>query len=149
MMDGSRKLLTWILAITLLITAGTTGYLAMNPELTTQSRSEFYIVPDSAATVPYPEEMYPNSTARVKLGIDNHEHRKVTYEISVRWNQTQTQARKITLDSGETERIPLTIQSPSSPGKYEVRFRLDKSEGSGSTLQTRLWIRVSKGVSVN
>lgn len=119
------------------------GYLASNPELTSEPFTEVYVVDENGTTSNYPETLAPGETANVTVGISNQEHQQVTYQLAVRWNGTTTEQRRVTLPAGETAEEPITLQAPSAQGRYRVQFQVvPQNIESDGPPPARLWIQV-------
>jgi uncharacterized membrane protein len=148
--SSRRKIwLTRAIAVILLAAIMSTGYLAMNPGLTTAAHSEFFIEPtesqtNATTTASYPDRLQPNATTNVTLGIGNHEHQSLSYRITVVWNETTTQSHQLRLVDNETRLYPIQLEAPSEPARYRVQFQLYKQNETEPALQTRLWIRVQE-----
>lgn len=118
------------------------GFLAANPELTSEPFSELYVLGANGNTTEYPQALAPGETANVTVGVSNHEHQQVTYRLAVEWNGSITQERRLTLHGGEKTERPIALTAPSHPGRYRVQFVLYTQTIDEEPLTARLWVRV-------
>lgn len=118
------------------------GYLAANPELTSEPFSELYVLGANGNTTEYPQTLAPGETANVTVGVSNHEHQEVRYRLAVEWNGSVTQERRLTLKAGETTEQTIPLTAPSQPGRYRVQFILYSQNIDDEPLTARLWVRV-------
>ena len=140
--EGRREL---SLALGALLVLGVAGLVAfvVAPVPATPGLTEFYVVNESGAAAGYPSNVTVDETAAVTVGIVNDEHRRVTYELVVRSNETQFDRRTVTLADGERwER--LVSLSFDEPGTHRVAFQLYlDGEASGEPYRrARLVIQV-------
>ncbi len=78
-----EKTLSVILALSVIGTVATLGYVIANPKAG-ERFSEFYILGPGGKATDYPKELRTNETAEVIVGIINHEQIPVTYRVEVR-----------------------------------------------------------------
>jgi len=92
--------------LTILGALGTIGYVIATPEVE-ERFTEFYIVGVEGAGVEgkprdYPRELVVGDEGRVMVGIVNHEHETVTYQIEVRIDGVKNnEVDRIVLEHGE------------------------------------------------
>lgn len=148
MSERTNRLLTWTVAVVLVALIATVWYLAANPAITNPAHTEFYLLGDDGNASDYPSTLEPGEITEVTVGIANHEHRDVTYRIAVRWNETLTGDRIVSVPNGETREFPVLLTAPDRSGPYQVRFQLHKgASGAQETLAdpdltTHLVVRV-------
>jgi uncharacterized membrane protein len=143
---GTRdRVLSIVLVLTILGALGTMGYVIAKPKAG-QSFTEFYILGPSGKAVDYPSELKVGEEGKVIVGIANHEHEVVTYQVEVRIGGVKN-----------NELVPVVIQpdekwekevgfTPKVPGKNQlVEFLLYKNGELDPNLKPlRLWIDVTE-----
>lgn len=143
MRDQWEKNLTWVLAAALVVSMITVIGLAINPPQSGDTYTEFYILGENGKAAGYPSELSTGESATVILGITNHEHRQVSYQIVATWNETETIQRTVMVSAGETREINVTLTAPPDPGRYRVRFLLYRGAVEGDPYRSlRLWVDV-------
>lgn len=133
---------THIAFLSLFLVVGLTVYAAANPYTTTTGYTEFYISGESATGSPYPATMSAQSTEEIPLVIVNRDHSLTTYKLSVRWNGTETNQTRMTLDPREQRTVPMTVRAPAEAETYRLEFLLEATQNADTSLRTRLWITV-------
>lgn len=143
--DEGRRVLSLVLGALLVLGVAGLAAFVVAPVPATPPLTEFYVVNASGAAAGYPSNVTVDEPAAVTVGIVNDEHRRVTYELVVRSNETQFERRSVTLADGATwER--LVSLSFDDPGTHRVAFRLylDGASGSEPYRETRLVIQVRR-----
>jgi uncharacterized membrane protein len=140
--EQRRRLITWVLALVLLVSVGSVGYLAANPELTTTGHTEFYLPTNGTEATSSTAVFSPDSTTEFTVGIANHEHHAVTYRVVVAVNGTELTERAVQIPNSETREVSLPVTVPADPGRYRVEFRLYYDGSTTPELTTWRWIRV-------
>jgi uncharacterized membrane protein len=138
--------LTVVLMIVLLASAGTVVYLAVNPPDTSDPFTEFYVLGPGGNASGYPQNLSPDESARVIIGVSNHEHRDLTYRTAIAWNDSVTQRQEWAVTEGETVERSVTVQAPDDLGRYRLRFLLYlDGRGDEPYRSLHIWVTVRSG----
>lgn len=142
--DRLNQYLTWVFALILVSLIVIVAFLAMNPWLTTEPYTGFYILGPEGEATGYPSKFAPGETGTVIVGISNHEHQAKDYRVEVAWNQTTTLQREIRVERNASAEFRATVTAPNEPGRYRLRFLLYKNSDPSSAPDhsLRLWVRV-------
>jgi uncharacterized membrane protein len=138
-----RRVLSLALGTVLVLgVAGLVVFVAA-PVPATPPLTEFYVVNATGTAAGYPDNVTVDRQVAVTVGIVNDEHRRVTYDLVVRSNETTFDRRTVTLADGATwER--LVSLSFDEPGEYRVSFLLYRDGPGGEPYrEARLVIRVN------
>lgn len=141
--DRRRRVLTWVLALILLVSIFSVSYLAANPALTTTGHTEFYFPTNSTELSNQSDTFVPGSTTEFTTSVSNHEHRPVTYRVVVAVNGTEQTERSVRIPNNETREVSLPVTVPPDPGRYRAEFQLYQDDSTTPDLTTWRWIRVS------
>jgi uncharacterized membrane protein len=140
-----RRVLTWVLAVTLVASVGAVGFIAVNPPETTDPYSEFYVLGPGGNATGYPTNLTPGETGTVIVGVSNHEHERVEYRVEVSWDNETTQSYAVGVPDDETRERRVEVTAPEESGRYAVRFELYKGDPEGEPYRwLRLWVEVSE-----
>ena len=117
------RILTWLLAITLIISVIGVGYFIMTPQETDNPSTEFYILGAEGNAGDYPVDLSANETGEFIIGISNNDQRYITYTIAVVLNNSITDKQTVTVAGGETweHNEIITIEEE---GIYELKVLL-------------------------
>ncbi|WP_336000309.1 DUF1616 domain-containing protein [Halorientalis halophila] len=137
-----ERVLTWVLALALLLSLAGVVYVAMVPPETTDPYTEFYILGPDGNASGYPTQLAPGDTGTVIVGITNHEQRDVDYRVAVTWNGSQSFERNVSVADEATEEFRVSLSAPDESGRYRVLFHLTNEAGGEPTPPNRLWIDV-------
>jgi hypothetical protein len=140
-----ERVLTWALALVLLLSLAGVVYVAMVPPETTDPYTEFYILGPDGNASGYPTQLAPGETGTVIVGLTNHEQRAVDYRVAVTWNGSQSLEREVSVADEATEEFRLNLTAPDESGRYRVLFHLYNESGGEPTPPNRLWIDVGNG----
>jgi uncharacterized membrane protein len=141
---GTRdRVLSIVLVLAILGALGAMGYVIAKPKAG-QSFTEFYILGLSGKATDYPSELEVGEEGKVIVGIANHEHEAVTYQVEVRIGGAKNnEVGPIVLQPDEKWEKEAGFV-PKVPGKNQaVEFLLYKNGQLDPNLETlRLWIDV-------
>lgn len=137
-----ERVLTWALALALVVSLAGVVYIAMTPAQTADPFTEFYILGPDGNASGYPTNMTPGGQGDVVVGISNHEHESMTYRVEITWNGSRTQQRELSVPNEQTREFRATLTAPREQGRYRVRFLLYKNGGSEPDHSLRLWVTV-------
>lgn len=140
-----NTLITWSLALVLLVSVISTAYAAVTPSSTVDPYTEFYIVGEDGKTNYYPTNVTAGELSNLTVGITNNEHEDKTYTILVRTKEHILDNREVTVGDGSTWEGEASFVIQNS-GEY----RLDILLYQGSVVhqnqepyrKLRLWITV-------
>lgn len=138
----AERVLTWVLAIALVLSLAGVVYVALVPPQTGDTFTEFYLLGPNGNASEYPTNLTTNETGTVIIGVSNHERKSVEYRVRVTRNGTQTAERTISVADGETREFRVNLTAPADPGRYRFRFLLYNETSPDPYLRTRLWIQV-------
>ena len=144
--SGSRldKGLSVILVISILGTLGVLGYVVASPKVG-EKFSEFYILGLSGKATDYPKEITLGQTAKVIVGIVNHEQKTTSYQVEVRVNdQKNSEAGSVTLDNEGKWEQEVSFTPDTAGDNEKVEFLLFKDNEDSASLETHLWIDVKQ-----
>lgn len=142
-MDRLKRVVTWILVITLVASIVGAGYLSLSPAPAGQTYTEFYILGPEGNASNYPTELNVSEDGVVIVGISNHERTTVEYQVVIAWNQTETQERIRQIAHDETLEFNVTVTAPSEPGIYRLRFLLYRTDMNATEPYRELSLRIT------
>lgn len=142
MRDRRQRFVTWAIAVVLVATIVSVGYLAMNPSLTTAAHTEFYLQGVDDNTTAHPETVSPGEISEFTVGISNQEHHAVTYRVAVTVNGTERTENSVRIPNGEVRNVSVAVMSPPDPGRYRIEFQLYYDNSETPDLTTWYWVRV-------
>lgn len=119
-------------------------YISIQPSVA-ETYSEFYVLGQNGELDGYPEVMTSGETGSVRIGIANHEGRKITYSIAVNSNSesSDTIKKKIELKDGQIWEGPITFLV-SQPGTQEkIEFLLYRGGDKSPYRKLHLMINVT------
>jgi uncharacterized membrane protein len=145
--SSTDKILTVILAISVLALVGAVAYVSVVPQ-EKEPFTEFYILGPDGTADNYTTEYVQGESGTVIIGVTNHEHRTVNYTMDVRLENKSLalpeNLRHIQLEDNTTLEEPLEI-TPSTTGKnMELQFLLFNDYDKETPEDLRLWINVTK-----
>ncbi|MHB8603771.1 MAG: DUF1616 domain-containing protein [Thermoplasmatota archaeon] len=152
------KWLTVGLAVAVVAASGALVYVLVTPRVG-ESFTEFYILGPGGKAEGYPTNLTVNGTARLILGVVNHEHENVSYGarmfaesgtfVNASGNLTFVESSNATLQNWT---IPLGDEktwernvtfSLATPGVYRIAFELDKPGAATPYRSLHLFVRVT------
>jgi len=140
----ANRTLSVALLISILGALGTLGYVIAAPK-TGEQFTEFYVLDTAGQVTLYPQEINAGTTARVVLGIVNHEYKDITYRLEIRVSGSVVkEINPIYLQNEqkweqEVGFIPVTVGE-----NQEVEFLLFKEGENEPYRSLHLWIDVIK-----
>ena len=125
-----------------LIVGGFAVYLATGPK-TGEHFTEFYLLGSNGKLADYPVNLSLGENGTVILGITNHEHAKVNYEVLITEdNETIQTIRGIELDDRQTWSKNFTYSPTVLGGKVSLEFLLYKQDMFDVCQRLQLWVAV-------
>jgi len=138
-----EKVLSVVLAITIMGALGTLGYVIAAPKFG-ERFTEFYILGTEGMVADYPQELVVGGEGEVIIGISNREYKRVNYHIEVMiGNVKNNEIGPVELEHDEKWEGTLVF-IPSEPGTdRKVEFLLFKDGEAEPCLEPlHLWIDV-------
>lgn len=140
--EFQMRLPTIILALTILGTLGTLGYVIASPRVE-EKFTEFYVLGLGGKAIDYPEELMVGEEGKVIVGIINREHETVTYRVEVTIDEVRnSEVRSVTLDhDGKGEEI-IGFTPDKVGDKQKVEFLLYRQGQNEVYRRLHLWVDV-------
>jgi uncharacterized membrane protein len=141
--DVLDKILFIILVVAVFGVFGTVGYLISRPE-PGKGFTEFYLLGQEGKLADYPEQLMAGETAKIVIGIANHEGETLVYSVKIRIDGHETAVTQPVL-LGENEKWEGEVDfMPEVAGdNQKVEFLLYKGdEIEPSIIPLHLWIEV-------
>ncbi|MDD5083118.1 MAG: DUF1616 domain-containing protein [Dehalococcoidales bacterium] len=136
------KVVTSVLAVVIVGTLGTLGYVAVAPKVG-ERFTEFYILGLDGRAIDYPQRLVVGEAGKVVVGIVNQEQETVSYQVEVVIDgvpDSETGPVVLDHDGRWEETLGFT---PDKVGEgQKVEFRLYRQGTSGIYRQLQLWIDV-------
>lgn len=141
----ASKAITFVFGLSFVVLAVAVVGLALTDPDATEPYTEFYVLGEDGKAANYPKNLSVGETGTVVVGIENHEHRRMTYTMVVSFGHdtVATRTLEIAAERGWTDNVTFTA---STPGTHKLSFNLyEGGEPGGSEnpyRSLRLWIRV-------
>ena len=139
-----RRTLSIIFTIALVVASLGVAYYVALPVPANEPYTEFYVLNSSGEAANYPTNLSVGDTGTIILGVENHEHRQVTYTLNVEEGDKTILSRRITVSEGGTWRDKVAI-SFESTGRKRVHLQLYRGPKpeTGSDPYRELWLIVN------
>jgi len=136
------RVLSIILALTVLGVLGTLGYIIAAPKVG-ERFTEFYLLGLSGKATDYPEELVMGEEGEVMVGIINREHEPVTYRVEVVIDGAKNgEVGPVILDhNGRWEGI-ISFTPERAGDNQKVEFLLFRQDRSEVYQKLHLWVDV-------
>lgn len=138
----SRRLLSIVFGVLLVAAVFGLVGLAVSPVETRAPYTEFYVLGPEGKATNYPSNLSVGETGTVIVGIENHEHREVTYVFVAETDHATFRSDSVTLQRGEMWRDELSFTFESS-GMRTVSLKLYRSSVTGDDPYRRLQLSVN------
>ncbi|MFC2020024.1 DUF1616 domain-containing protein [Chloroflexota bacterium] len=141
---SSGKVLSVVLLVAILVTAGTLGYAMTNVKIG-EKFTEFYLLGPGGETIDYPKELTLGQEGKVIIGIINKEQAMVDYDLEV-WINSVRQYRigPIVLEHDAKWEDTVSIKPEKAGRNQKVEFILYKNGQTDPYLKPLiLWINVT------
>ena len=103
---------------------------AVAPIAATPGDTAFYVVNESETAAGYPTQPTVGENVTFVVGIENDEHREMTYDLVVRTVPREFEHRTVTLADGETWERPVTVSfEDSGPKRLRLHLHRDGVDG--------------------
>ena len=121
---------------------GVLAYVVRQPR-SVEKFTEFYILNDAGKTENYPGTIIAGQSAKVILGVINHEHEPTTYSIEITLGgKNIQQIDPFTLNAEQKREQEVTITPIEIGDKQELEFLLYKGDSSDVYESVHLWVDV-------
>ena len=124
---GGDRILQVIILAAVLMTVGATAYVIVSP-LPGEQYTEFYVVGPDGTVDGLPETVDSNGSVEFLVGIHNHEHEAMTYDMKVQITDTGTVTEVYTesasLAHGEEFEESVTLEVDTTAEKITIQFLL-------------------------
>jgi len=139
------KALSVILVFAILGALGTVGYVIVKPKVG-ERFTEFYILGMEGKAVDYPKELVVGEEVRVIVGIINHEHETVSYQVAVRIDEVEnSEIGPVVLEHNEKWEGEISFVPEVGSENQKVEFLLYKDGETEPYLEPlRLWLNVTE-----
>jgi len=141
-LPGQYKPLGTVLLLVLLFTMGYFVYAVATPKAE-EPYTEFYILGEKGQAEEYPRELTTGEVKEVLVGIVNHEHREVDYNVQIKVGSVVSwPTGTIKLGHGEKWEKPVIVWAYKPDEKLRVEFLLFKEGELTPCRSLYLWLRV-------
>jgi len=139
------RVLSIILVVAVLGALGVLGYVIATPKVG-EKFTEFYILGLSGKATDYPKEIRVGEEAKVIVGIVNHEHEIVTYQVEVKIDGVKNNEVGPVLLANEQKWEEIVSFTPDKTGdNQKVDLTLYKNQEAEPCLEPlHLWIDVTE-----
>ena len=128
---GGDRILQVIILVAVFMSVGATAYVIVSP-LPGEQYTEFYVVGPDGTIDSLPETVDSNGSVEFLVGIHNHEHELMSYDMKVQITDsntvTEVYTESVSLAHGETLRKPVTLQVDSNSERVTIQFLLIKGD---------------------
>ena len=139
----TNTLLTNLLGIALVLSIAVVVGFALFPTATGDAYTEFYVLGSNGTAADYPENVSVGEPVEMRVGIGNHEHQQMRYELLIRTNETTLLTQTITVDVEEVWEEPVSFAFD-SPGQKRLQLELYVGETRGEPYRSlRLFVEVT------
>lgn len=118
-----NKIISIVLVIFIIFVISMTAYIIASPK-EAEKYTEFYILGQDVMASNYPTNLTAGETGNVTVGIVNHEHSTVYYEMIIKLNKQTIGKKNITLSNNQTYSEPFTFVPSSYGQNQELEFVL-------------------------
>lgn len=144
--DRLDKALTVILALAIIATISTFAYIVMWADHGERFTEFFILGPEGAYN--YPKHYILGDSKPVTVGVINHEHRSVTYELVIALNDSievsQLHSESITLGDNQTWERPIEIRPDRAGVNMKLEFLLFTDDNNTAPYRdSHIWINVT------
>lgn len=136
------KVLLSMVVLFVLVTAASSIYFITTAQ-PVEKYTEFYILGENGTAGSYPRELEAGKEEKLIAGIVNHEHRNVTYNMTVEMqNIVKLKKGPIILRHGEKWEETVEISAKYPHKKLKVEFLLFRDQESEPYRTLHLWVSV-------
>ena len=120
-----NKIISIVLVIFIIFVISMTAYIIASPK-EAEKYTEFYILGQDGMASNYPTNLTAGETGNVTVGIVNHEHSTVNYEMIIKLDNQTIGEKNITLSNNQTYLEPFTFIHYSYGQNRKMEFLLYK-----------------------
>ena len=136
------KIITVVLAIFVIGAIGTLVYIIRQPR-NVEKFTEFYILNDAGKVENYPGTIIAGQSAKVILGVINHENEATPYRIEITLGGKNVQRiEPFTLNAEQKQEQEITITPAETGERQKLEFLLYKDDSPDEFETLQLWIDV-------
>ena len=136
------KIITVVLAIFVIGAIGTLVYIIRQPR-NVEKFTEFYILNDAGKVENYPGTIIAGQSAKVILGVINHENEATPYRIEITLGGKNVQRiEPFTLNAEQKQEQEITITPAETGERQKLVFLLYKDDSPDEFETLQLWIDV-------
>lgn len=140
-----NKTLSIFLAVFVLGTLGTIGYLIVKPKIG-EGISQFYVLDSEGKDADYPRQLVVGQEGRVIIGIVNHEYQTVSYRVEVSVGGVkQSEVGSIVLENDDEWEHEMSFIPQNAGERQKVEFLLYKNaEAELCLARLYFWVDVTE-----
>ena len=136
------KIITVVLAIFVIGAIGTLVYIIRQPR-NVEKFTEFYILNDAGKVENYPGTIIAGQSAKVILGVINHENEATPYRIEITLGgKNVRRIEPFTLNAEQKQEQEITITPAETGERQKLEFLLYKDDSPDEFETLQLWIDV-------
>lgn len=126
-----NTVITWILAVMLIVALAGVGYVSMTPRVEEDPYTEFYILGPGGEATDYPTNLTTGETSEFIVGITNNEHEDLTYTVVLGLDGEMIEEQSVILEDRRTweEEFVFRVEEP---GKRQLDILLFVGDEAGS-----------------
>ncbi len=142
--DGVNRnsLVTWILAVLLILAVGGTVLLIVLPQ-PGEPFTELYLLGPSGKASGYPTNLTVNQTANVTVGVVNHENANVNYTLVVTLANKTIRTESFSLANNQTLQENIAFKAVSQGSGQKLTFDLHKGNDANVYRSVYLLLNVT------
>ena len=138
------KIITVVLAVLVIGAVGTLIYVGTRPRYS-EKFTEFYILNDQGKAENYPSKIYLGDSAKVIIGIVNHEGATTAYRVAITLDGADAGSiGPVNVDAEQKLEQNVTIAPTHQGDKEELLFSLYKGDSATEYENVHLWISVTQ-----
>lgn len=126
-----NTVVTWILAVMLIVALAGVGYVAMTPRVEEDPYTEFYILGPGGEATDYPTNLTTGETGEFIVGITNNEHKDLTYTVVLVLGGEMIEEQSVILEDRRTWEEELVFRVE-EPGERQLDILLFVGDEAGS-----------------
>lgn len=140
--DRHERLLTWGLAVLLVVSLVGIVYFSATPQQRTDPYTEFYVLGPDGNASDYPKELSVGESGSVIVGISNQEHHSMQYTLVLQIDSETKDSQTVSVENGETWEQEHSF-TPESPGQKQLRILLYRGDDISTDSEPYRSLRLS------
>ena len=138
------KIITMVLTVMVIGAIGTLVYVSKQPR-DVEKFTEFYVLNDEGKASDYPSTVILGQSAKIILGVINHENETTAYKIEINLGGKNIQEiGPFNLNAEEKREQEVTITPVQTGDKQDLEFLLYKGDSTDVYESVHLWIDVTQ-----